>query len=228
MKKLFRYYVASWIVLCLLCNAVVLLVWGNTIGLPLLPAGFWIAFALVDLSFVGQLVCVWFAFQKGNEELFARLPLVQESYRNLWLATGVGALVMAIPSLKPWMATVIALVLLALELRTVLKSLAAAALMETKAGDIRQTTAFVKTMTNRAFAILQNAQGDEEKQVAQEVYDTFRYSDPVSSGHTKAIEQAVEEAFESYQAACGKETGARLVRLMKERNELARQSKGNT
>lgn len=83
-------------------------------------------------------------------------------------------------------------------------------------------------MTNRAFAILQNAQGDEEKQVAQEVYDTFRYSDPVSSGHTKAIEQAVEEAFESYQAACGKETGARLVRLMKERNELARQSKGNT
>lgn len=210
MKKLFRYYVASWIVLCLLCNAVVLLVWGNTIGLPLLPAGFWIAFALVDLSFVGQLVCVWFAFQKGNEELFARLPLVQESYRNLWLATGVGALVMAIPSLKPWMATVIALVLLALELRTVLKSLAAAALMETKAGDIRQTTAFVKTMTNRAFAILQNAQGDEEKQVAQEVYDTFRYSDRSHPGIPRRLSRRSRRRSSHTKPLAGRRQGQGL------------------
>ncbi len=226
MKKLFRYYVASWVVLCLLCNAVVLLVWGNTIGLSLLPAGFWIAFALVDLSFIGQLVCVWFAFQKGNEELFARLPLMRESFLNLCLSIVVGTFAMAIPSLKPWVVSVIALVILVLEVRTVLKALAAAALMETKADGVRQSTAFVRTMTEKAFAILQDAQDDEKKQVAREVYDTFRYSDPVSSGHTKAIEQAVEEAFESYQASCGKETGARVVRLMKERNELARQSKG--
>ena len=226
MKKLFRYYTASWIVLFLAFQASVLIVTGNTVGLSHLGASFWIAFALIDISLVGQLACIWHVFQKGIEEMFSRLPLVRASYLNLLLTTAVGILCMTLPRLNGWFSSLVALILLALEIRLVLKALAVSALMEDKAQSVIGKTSCIKTLTSRALAVLEASEGEAERKIAQNVYDALRYSDPVSCGQTVLLEHAIEKAFQAYEETPGKETGEKLVLLLKRRNELARQSKG--
>ena len=99
MKKNFKYYLAIWAVLVVLFNSVLFLVVGNTYGIGNTKASFWIAYVLIMVSFVVQILCARSAFSGDSKKLFYGLPLISVSFTGLVVSVIIGVAVMSIQAI---------------------------------------------------------------------------------------------------------------------------------
>lgn len=233
MNKRLKYYTLIWAIFLVVFNAAVFMIRPLVSNqAACFDARFWVAWAFVTASFVGNLFCAYMALQEKNlQKLFYRLPLITVSFWGLIAVLVVGAGLMLIPGCPAWVAALACLIVTALTAVTVIKAKAAADEVEPIDSKIKTQTAFVKTLTVEAESLLARAATPEAKKACQRVYEALRYSDPMSDESLADAEKQMALKFDALsQAVAGgsahiEALADELVVLAEDRNKKCKLSK---
>ena len=233
MNKGFRAYLIVWVILLAVFQVICFVTPNRLAGYTKLDATFWIAWALITLAFVGQLVCAWFTFKAENlRRLFYNMPLLTISYTALVLMLICGAIAVAIPNLPAWVGAVICLVILGFTAVAVIKASAAAEIVERVDGRIVRKLDFMKMLSAEADSYLTHPENPEIGSVFKKVREAIRYSDPMSSENLADIEDRIRNGMETLKDRINSgdseaviQSGEELLQLIEERNKLCKLSK---
>ena len=228
MKKNFKFYARIWSILLAVWCIVVFLV------RPIIPgyvisydARFWIAFVFIIAAFIGNLVCVWFAFKAENlKKMFLNLPLITISWSALIAMLVVGAGLMLIPDCPAWITAIVCVVILAFNAIAVIKAVWAADAVNNVEEKVKIKTSFIKKLTVDAESILARAKSDAVKAECKKVYEAVRYSDPMSDEALSVIEAKITVKVDEFSSAVGvddsekaKDLAEEIVILFNDRNK---------
>lgn len=198
MKKTFNIYSICWTILLVLFNLVAFLIPNEVAGISKSSGGFWIGYISVTVAFVGQLVCAHYAFRQENlQKFFYNVSLIAISYSATFLTIVVGALCMVILVVPAWIGAIVCLLALGFSAISVLKAKAAADIVDEIDRKIKVQTFFIKSLTMDMESLMPRAQSEEIKTELRKVYETIRYSDPMSSDALTNIEAQITLKLDS-------------------------------
>ena len=227
MKKNFKSYALIWAIFLVAFNVIVFLV------RPIIPGyeihydlRFWIAWLFEMAAFVGNLLCANKAFQAENlEKLFYKVPLITVSYTGLIAMLVLGGALMLIPNCPVWIAAVVCAVAAAFTAIAVVKADWAGDAVGEVHEKVKTQTQFIKLMTVDAESLLDRAKSDAVKTECKKVYESVRYSDPMSNDALSVIEAKITVKMDELSSAVGaddaakaKEVADELVILVGDRN----------
>ena len=226
MKKTFKSYVVIWTSLFILFNVVsfVSFGWDNP---NKYTTSFWISYAFITISFIGQLVCTKIAFNADNyNQLFFNLPLITVSWTGLLVSFVVGSVCMFEPSIPYWVSTIVCMLFLVLNVIAITKGSMGADISSKIDEEIKDKTLFIKSLVIDAEELLNKAQTEEVKVECKKIYEAIRYSDPVSDGTLKLVEDEILLKFNSLKDSIKeneietiKNKSSELIDLINERNK---------
>ena len=225
MKKRFGLYATYWAILLALFNVIAFVSVGWA-GYEKYTPSFWIGYVLISITFVGQLLCAYFALKEENaQKLFYRISLIKTSYSGL-IATFIwGGLCMLISPLPYWAGVILCAIVLAVNAFAVIKAMAAADEVERIDRKVKQQTFFIKSLTVDAETLLASAKSDAVKAECKKVYEAVRYSDPMSNEMLSSVESqitvkfaALREATVEDDAQAVSSAAAEVLVLIKDRN----------
>ena len=195
MKKTFKSYFAIWAILLVLFNVIAFVSVGWK-GQEKYTSSFWIGYAFIMLSFVGQLFCAKVAFDAKNlQKLFYNVSLVSLSWTGLIGSFIVGGLCMLLSPLPYWVATLTCSAVLVTVVLAVIKASVAVDAVSAIDDKIKVQTFFIKSLTVDAESLVNRAMTDEIKAECKKVYEAVRYSDPMSNDALAATESQITLKF---------------------------------
>lgn len=203
MKKNFVTYVIIWIISLVVFNLITFLL-PNVQNVDNRTAGFWIGYALITLALTGQVACSWYVLKEKNAtKLFYKLSLYQLSYSTLAISLIVGILLMILVPKQAWIAAIICLIILAIDVTAMMKAKLAVDTAVKVDEKIEQKTTFIKTKIAEAQTLMSTVDTEEKKRLCKRVYEALRYSDPVSDSQLERIEREINECLQSLKSAIG-------------------------
>lgn len=109
MKKNFKYFGITWAVGFIIFNAITFLIPNEVLGVTRFDKGvFWIAYALITLSFVFQLVTAYkFVKDDDIEKTFLNIPLLKTAYAAIIVSIVIGLIFMIFPILPSWIGAMV-------------------------------------------------------------------------------------------------------------------------
>ena len=232
MKKRFGIYALIWAVLLALFNVIAFVspgwIWFEKYG-----ASFWVGYAFIMVTFLGQLACAWFALREERaSKLFYKVSLIATSYTGLIVTFVVGGLCMLISLLPYWVGTIVCAVVCAANVVAVVKSAAAVDEVQKIDDKVKVQTGFIKKLTLDAEALVANAKDAAVKAECKKVYEAIRYSDPMSNSELADIENEIAEKFAKFADAVGDndtrlafETASVLLGLINNRSKKCKRLK---
>ena len=202
MKKGFKYYLSIWVILLAVFNVAVFVSPGEAGGYSKFGGAFWVGYIFITLSFIGQLICAYFAFKVDSlQKFFYNVPLLRISRTGLVLTAILGTLCMAIPNLPNWIGVILCLAVLAFTAISVIKATAAGDIVSGIDEKIESKTSFIKLLTADAEALMSAAKTPELKAEVKKVYETIRYSDPMSNAALEEINEQIQNQFSVFEDA---------------------------
>lgn len=185
---------------------------------------FWVSFAFVVISFLGQLACSFVA-SLGEDKKFLGIPFMYTSVGALVIMTLIGSFCMVFYRFLGWFGIIVCILAFGFNAISVVLSKAAG----DKAGEIdkkiKAKTMYIKMLTADAQTTISKAESDEMKKLATKVYEAVRYSDPMSDPALQAVEEKITEKFGEFDAAvvggdieAAETTSKALFILITERN----------
>lgn len=237
MKKAFRIYLIAWAIMFVIFNVVVIVLPKETTvaGVTYQKLGglSWITLILFELCFVGHLACTWFACKQDKlTGTFYRLPLIRLSYACVIVTLVLGCLAMAILSLPSWVPLIVALLVMAIYVVSILKATAAAEIVEGIDEKVKAKTAFIKTLTVDAQTLLSRAKSEPVKTACKKVFEAVRYSDPMSTDALSDVESRIRTEFDALtdaviadNADAATASADELLMLIRERNSKCKMEK---
>ena len=228
MKKNFKFYAHIWVILLAAFNAVLFIV------RPVIPgyvinydARFWIAWAFILAAFIGNLVCVYFAFKAEKlKKMFYNLPLITVSWSALIAMLVVSCVLMLIPNCPAWIAAIVCILILSFNAIAVIKSIWAEDTVFKIDEKVKAQTSFIKNLTVDAEGLLARAKSDAVKADCKRVYEAVRYSDSMSNEALSVIEAKITVKIDEFFSAVGadnaekaKEIADEIVILISDRNQ---------
>lgn len=219
MKKRFGIYAISWAVLLALFN-VIAFVSPGWIWFEKYDAAFWIGYAFISATFLGQLACAWFALKEENAtKLFYKVSLITTSYTGLVVTFVIGGLCMLISPLPYWIGILVCSIVLAANILAVIKAVVAIDEVQKIDNKVKAQTNFIKNLTVDAEALIGKAKSESAKAACKKVYETVRYSDPMSNDALSEIEESIMLRFAEFSNSPSTETAEELLALVAERNK---------
>lgn len=226
MSKGTKTYLICWAILLAAFNVICFVTPGSIAGHSKFTASFWIGYAFITVSLIGQLVCALIAFKAENpRKLFHRIPIIAVSYTGLGSSFAFGALCMKLPFLPYWVGVVGCVIILASVAMAVGKAVIASDAVENIDKKIKEQTQFVRLATVDALNIMNRAKSDAVRAEGRKVYEAIRYSDPMSSDALSVEEAKITVKLNELSAAVNEndleKTAAlseELVLLVSERN----------
>lgn len=237
MKKAFRIYLIAWAVMFVIFNVVVIVLPKETTIAGITYTKFgglsWITLILFELCFVGHLICTCFACKQSKlTGTFYRLPLIRLSYACVIVTLVLGCLAMAIPGLPSWIPLIVALLVTAIYVFSILKAAAAAEIVESIDKKVQAKTTFIKTLTVDAQTLLARAKSEPVKNACKKVFEAVRYSDPMSANALTDVESRIRTEFDALTDAVIADnveattaSANELLTLIKERNSRCKMEK---
>lgn len=217
MKRFFKSYCVIWAIMLVLFNIVAFVVpgWGEQ---PKYTGSFWTGYIFTTLALVGQLVCAWYMFKKGNnaKTVFYNLPLLTVSRTGLILTFVIGSLCMLVSPLPYWTGIVLCAIVLAFTAIAVIKADLAADLISDVDNKIKDDTFFIKSLTVDSQSLLAKTEVEETKTICQKVYEAVRYSDPVSVPALASIESEITLRFSNLSDAVSANDMKKIETIAKE------------
>ena len=202
MKKTFNIYAICWAILLVVFNLTAFLIPNEIMGIRKFSSNFWIGYVFITISFIGQLVCAYFAFkQESLKKFFYSVSLITISYSATVLSIVVGILCMILPFVPVWIGAIICLLILGFSAVSVLKAKAAADIVSEVDEKIKVQTFFIKSLTMDAESLVVKAKSDEIKAELKKVYEAIRYSDPMSNDALTDIETQIKLKFNALSKA---------------------------
>lgn len=198
-KNYFNYYFTTWAILLVIFNVIVFAVPNEVAGMSKFGGAFWAGYLFITFAFIGQLVCARIAFKADSaERFFLNLPLINISYTTLLLSMIFGTACMAIPDLPNWVGIILCTLILGFSAIALVKSSAAAELINATEAKVKEKTVFIKTLTADAQNLMANVRCDEMRTAAKKVYEAIRYSDPMSAEALEEVEAQISEKYQSF------------------------------
>lgn len=227
MKKGFMYYLSIWVILLAVFNVAVFVSPGEAGGYSKFGGAFWVGYIFITLSFIGQLICAYFAFKADSlQKFFYNVPLIRISRIGLVLTVIFGTLCMAIPNLPNWIGVILCLAVLAFTAISVIKTIAAGDIVSGIDEKIESKASFIKALTADAEALMSAAKTPELRAEVKKVYEAIRYSDPMSNAALEEINEQIQNQFSVFEDAVKSEdselassSSEELIVLMDKRNK---------
>lgn len=218
MKKFFSCFFVIWLVMFLLFNAVVFISLGNIVGFKNAESSFWIAYSFIVISFAGQLLCAKKAFQGDCKKLFYNMPLLSISYTGLITMTILGILMMII-GIPYWICLCLCLIILAFNVIAVAKAQLASDINSEIDEKIKTNTSFIRNLTVEAEIMMRKAKTENERKSLNQLYETIKYSDPVSKSELTEVESLIKSDFSSLKISFSEQTADKIMQELEERNK---------
>ena len=203
MKKNFKYFGFTWIVGFVLFNAITFLIPNEIFGVTRFDKGvFWIAYALITLSFITQLITAYkFVKDDSNEKMFLNIPLLRTGYIAIVLSIIVGLIFMIFPVLPAWVGAIVCLMIAGFFAIASVKAVAVASAVVDIGEKVKTKTAFIRMAIVDAENIMARATTSEIKEQTKKVYESLKYSDPMSDTALDNIEQDIDNALNELKKA---------------------------
>ena len=225
MGKGFKQYLITWVILVLMFNVVVFA------ARPIIPgyvinydARFWISWSFVIISFIVNLFCAYNALKQENiKKLFYKVSLITTSRTGLIITTILGIVLMLIPDCPYWISIILCTIVSGLTLISISKADLAGETIEEIDKKVKADTFFIKSLTVETQTLISNANSEEAKNICKKIYETVRYSDPVSNALLNDIENEITDKLEKFKiqlkkGICDEELSNEIINLVKERN----------
>lgn len=195
MKKVFKFYSIIWAVLLALFNVISFVSVGWA-GISKYTPSFWIGYAFITLSFIGQIVCAYFALKDNYiKKTFYNVSLIATSYTGLILSFVFGGLCMIISLIPYWVGILLCAIVLGINVIAVIKASAVVDIVSSIDEKAKESTFFIKSLTVDAESLMSRAKSETIKAECKKVYDAVRYSDPMSSNALASIESEITITF---------------------------------
>ena len=159
---------------------------------------FWVAFVLTLFSFVAQLACAFLAL--ARERSFIGIPLFYTSLGSLVITVLVCETFMILYP-AAWFGIIVCILTTGFSLISVLKSNAAAAAIEAVDKKVKAKTMYIKMLTADAQTTIAKTENEEIKAVAKKIYESIRFSDPMSDSALMSVEEKITEKFAEFDKA---------------------------
>lgn len=201
MNKRFKNYLLTWGAFFCLFNflAFIIPAWPT---IEKFSASFWIAWTSTTATFVGQLVCAWFALKDTSAKMtFYRMSLFSVSYTGLIIMFAVAIICILITPLPCWITAVACVIVLAFNIFAVADALRTVDVVSTIDEKIESATAFIYDMRANSESLSLRAKNDAARCACKKVTDAFKYSDPMSAAALASIESEIETHFTLFQKA---------------------------
>lgn len=226
MKKVFKFYSVIWAVLLALFNVISFVSVGWA-GISKYTPSFWIGYAFITLSFIGQIVCAYFALKDNDiKKTFYNVSLITASYTGLILSFVFGGLCMIISLLPYWVGILLCAIVLGINVIAIIKASAVVDIVSSIDEKAKESTFFIKSLTVDAESLMSRAKSETIKAECKKVYEAVRYSDPMSNGALVSIESEITIKFSNFSDAVvsdkfnvASECATELVILIDERNK---------
>lgn len=197
MKKNFKFYVLSWVVLLGLFNllAFVIPAWPT---LEKFTASFWIGWGVTIVAFFGQLICAWMAFKEESaKKTFYNISLFTVSYAGLIAMFVVAMICIIVTPLPYWIAAIACAVVLIANAIAVVKAKIAVDAVVNIDEKVEKATAFIYEMREESESLFVRAKADEAKAaICKKVRDAFKFSDPKSNADLASVEGEIKTHFD--------------------------------
>ena len=218
MKKVFKFYFISWIVLFAIFN---LLAFTITANLGNFDTNFWIGYAFISIVFVGQLICGHFAFKADSlQKTFYNISLLRISYISLIVSIVVGTGIITISVIPNWVGIIICALILAFSVVSILKASLAIETVSSIDEKIKQKTAFIKDLTVEAEILIPKVRSNDIRKECQIVYEAIRFSDPMSDVALNDVEEKISKCFKEFKVNVEKDDIEKSQALSKELQNL--------
>lgn len=195
MKKVFKFYSVIWAVLLALFNVISFVSVGWA-GISKYTPSFWIGYVFITLSFIGQIVCAYFALKDDDiKKTFYNLSLISTSYTGLILSFVFGGLCMIISPLPYWVGIILCAIVLSFNIIAVIKASAVVDIVSGIDDKIKSQTFFIKSLTVDAESLIARAKNETIKTECKKVYEAVRYSDPMSREELSSVEHEITIKF---------------------------------
>lgn len=216
MKKVFKFYSAVWAILLALFNVISFVSVGWA-GIPKYTPSFWVGYTFISLSFIGQIVCAYFALKDNDiKKTFYNVSLISTSYTGLILSFVFGGLCMIISPLPYWVGIILCAIVLAFNIIVVVKATAAIDIVGGIDKKVKENTFFIKSLTVDAESLISRAKSENINAECKKVYEAVRYSDPMSNNALASIEEDIAIKFPRFSEAVISEDLETVVMLADE------------
>ena len=195
MKKVFKFYSIIWAVLLALFNVISFVSVGWA-GISKYTPSFWIGYAFITLSFIGQIVCAYFALKDNDiKKTFYNVSLIAASYTGLILSFVFGGLCMIISLLPYWVGILLCAIVLGINVIAIIKASAVVDIVSSIDEKAKESTFFIKSLTVDAESLISRTKSENIKAECKKVYEAVRYSDPLSNAALASIESEITITF---------------------------------
>lgn len=193
---------------------------------PRYTASFFTVIAIMALGYLFAIASTIIGFKKSNtaEDTFYGVPFVYSGLVTYIFITVWSAVSMAF-AFSPVLQILVAVVIFAIAIAKLLKKSVARELVVERGEAVKQKTAFVTTLSADADSLTRWAKNEEIKSECKRVYETIRYSDPMSNDALAGIESQIQNEFYVFSDAVKdgdtelvKSSADRIVTLVHERN----------
>ena len=232
MKKYFKQYSISWVVMFVLFNVIAFVYPSSSkiqsaLSISKYDSSFWVGYVTIIIAFIGQFICTYKVFKDNSlEKLFHKLPVLNYSYTSLIATTIVGILIMVIKAIPNWLGIILCAVVLGISIIVLSKANASGDIALEVGEKIKRQTSSMKELTSEAERLMASAETDEQKKVLKSLYEALRYSDPMSTEKTAELEASIGDGLKDLSKEFSKEKALELVALIEDRNRVCKSSKG--
>lgn len=226
MKKVFKQYALSWAVSFILFNVICFVTPNKVAEYNKFDATFWTSYIFIIAAFIGHLACAYYAFNTNDKtKFFYNIPIIRIGYSGLVLTLIFGVLCMAIPNLPNWIRIIVCFIVFVFMLFSIIKAEAASDVVSDIDTKVKTQTQFIKSITVDAENLISSATTPENRKYCKDVYEAFRYSDPMSNDIFVDVESKISSKFNEFSNAvknndeCIKTITDELLMLINERNK---------
>lgn len=189
MNKNFSYYLKIWVILFVLFNAIVFALPVRYNGWYKFGGAFWSGYIFVIISFIIQIFISYISFKEiDKEKLIYKIPLVSKSFKILVLIIVFESICMFYPDTKQLIGVLVGIALMAVGAILIINADKAGMDIVENEEKVKSNTYFVKEISLEIELLMNKADDEKTKELYKSVFETLRYSDPVSSYQTKGIE----------------------------------------
>lgn len=201
MKKGLLYYIPIWVGAIAAFNAFAFLI-PTSVNINKFTNSFWIGYTFITIMLIVQLLCSIYFFTRENKEtIFLNIPVIIISFMALCISEIVGIISMVVPFIPYWIGIIIDLIILVFYISAIVSTKGAADLTGNIDKKVKAKTLFIKSLTIDAESLMLRAMNDEMRSLTNKVYETVRYSDPMSNENLSNIEGEITIKFNEFQNA---------------------------
>ncbi len=195
MKRTFRSYLAIWPISLAIFNLAAFLTPHDYNG------NFFVGYIFISLAFLGQLFCAHLTFKSENlQRLFYKLPLTSIAVTGTLVMLLLGILTMAIPGFPVWLGIILCFAVLGFTAMAVIGTGEASIAVEQIDQKVKADTLFIKMLTADAESLMAQASAAQQP-ATKKVWETLRYSDPMSNPALASAEAQINIKFEQFREA---------------------------